>query len=125
MRIPNASAEDGAFSALTTPLPTRLAYSHQFGKHEFDVPSANRWKPRRHWVRRFFGVTIAAMKKGSAPKSRRRSRQTLDKKILVYFTQAERELVDKAAELERRSISSFVANAAIVAAERLVTKRNQ
>ena len=29
---------------------------------------------------------------------------------LVYFTQAERELLDHAAELERRSISSFVAN---------------
>jgi len=43
----------------------------------------------------------------------------------VYFTQAERELVDQAAYLERRSISSFVANAAIVAAERLVTKRNR
>jgi uncharacterized protein (DUF1778 family) len=65
------------------------------------------------------------MKKRAAPKSRRRSRQRLDKKILVYFTQAEREFVDKAADLERRSISSFVANAAIIAAERLVTKRNQ
>ena len=65
------------------------------------------------------------MKKGPEPKSRRRSRQTLDKKILVYFTQAEREIVDKAADLERRSISSFVANAAIVAAEQIVTKRNR
>jgi uncharacterized protein (DUF1778 family) len=65
------------------------------------------------------------MKKEVAPKSRRRSRQTLNKKILVYFTQAERELVDQAAELERRSISSFVANAAILAAERLVTKRTR
>jgi uncharacterized protein (DUF1778 family) len=65
------------------------------------------------------------MKKGVAPKSRRRSRQALDKKILVYFTQAERELVDQAADLERRSISSFVANAAILAAERLLTKRNR
>jgi uncharacterized protein (DUF1778 family) len=65
------------------------------------------------------------MKKEVAPKSRRRSRQTLNKKILVYFTQAERELVDQAAELERRSISSFVANAAILAAERLVPKRSR
>lgn len=73
----------------------------------------------------FLRCTIAAMKKGVAPKSRRRSRQTLDKKILVYFTQAERDLVDKAADLDRRSISSFVANAAIAAAERLVTKSNQ
>jgi hypothetical protein len=36
---------------------------------------------------------------------------------LGYFTQAEREPVDKAADLERRSISSFVANAAIVCAD--------
>jgi uncharacterized protein (DUF1778 family) len=64
------------------------------------------------------------MKKAPAPKSRRRSRQALSSKILVYFTPAEREIVDKAADLERRSISSFVANAAIAAAERLVTKRN-
>jgi uncharacterized protein (DUF1778 family) len=73
----------------------------------------------------FLRCTIVAMKKEVAPKTRRRLRQTLDKKILVYFTQAERELVDQAADLERRSISSFVANAAIVAAERLVTKRNR
>jgi uncharacterized protein (DUF1778 family) len=43
----------------------------------------------------------------------------------VYFTEAERKLVDQAADLERRSISSFVANAAIVAAEQVLTKRNQ
>ena len=73
----------------------------------------------------FLRCTIAGMKKEVAPKSRRRSRQTLNKKILVYFTQAERELVDQAAELERRSISSFVANAAILAAERLVAKRSR
>jgi uncharacterized protein (DUF1778 family) len=42
---------------------------------------------------------------------------------LVYFTPKERELVDKAADLERRSISSFVANAAIVAAEKILAKR--
>jgi hypothetical protein len=71
----------------------------------------------------FLRCTIAPMKKAPGPKSRRRSRQTLSKKILVYFTPAEREIVDKAADLERRSISSFVANAAIAAAERLVTKR--
>ena len=69
-------------------------------------------------------LPLALMKKGSAPKSRRRSRKTLSKKILVYFTLSERELIDKAADLERRSISSFVANAAIVAAEHLVAKRN-
>jgi len=63
------------------------------------------------------------MKKVPAAKSRRRSRESLNKKILVYFTQAERQLVDQAANIERRSISSFVANAAIVAAERLITDK--
>ncbi|MBZ5686247.1 MAG: DUF1778 domain-containing protein [Acidobacteriia bacterium] len=65
------------------------------------------------------------MKKGAISKSRRRSQQTLNKKILVYFTQSERKLVDRAADLERRSISSFVANAAIVAAEQIVAKRDR
>ena len=63
------------------------------------------------------------MKKVPAAKSRRRSPESLNKKILVYFTQAERQLVDQAANIERRSISSFVANAAIVAAERLITHK--
>jgi uncharacterized protein (DUF1778 family) len=63
------------------------------------------------------------MSKENPPRSRRRSKQALSKQILVYFTPKERELVDKAADLERRSISSFVANAAIVAAEKILAKR--
>ena len=71
----------------------------------------------------FLRCTIAAMKKGSAPKSRRRSRQPLGRKTFVYLTEEERTLVDDAAAAERRSVSSFIANAAVEAAERIVDRR--
>jgi uncharacterized protein (DUF1778 family) len=65
------------------------------------------------------------MKKGSAPKSRRRLRQPLGRKIFVYLTEEERSLLDEAAAAERRSVSSFIANAAIEAAERLITRHRK
>jgi uncharacterized protein (DUF1778 family) len=49
---------------------------------------------------------------------RRRSSLSSRKPTLVYFTDEERKLVDQAAGLERRSISSFVANATLEAADR-------
>jgi hypothetical protein len=54
--------------------------------------------------------------------SRRRSAPGLGKKTFVYFTDDERKLVDQAAEIERRSVSSFVANAALTAAEAAIRK---
>jgi len=68
--------------------------------------------------------TIAIMSKAGAPKSRRRSKLRLGRKTLVYFTDEERRLIDRAANLERRSISSFVANAAIAAAELVLLRRS-
>jgi len=65
------------------------------------------------------------MAKARPPTSRRRSKSRLSRKIFVYFTDEERELVDGAAEAERRSISSFVANAAIAAAEQVQTRQNK
>jgi len=62
------------------------------------------------------------MKKGPVPKSRRRSRQPLGRKTFVYLTEEERTLVDQAAAAERRSISSFIANAAVEAAERIIAR---
>jgi hypothetical protein len=56
--------------------------------------------------------------------SRRRSAPGLGKKTFVYFTNDERELVDQAAEIERRSVSSFVANAALTAAEATIRKNS-
>jgi hypothetical protein len=54
--------------------------------------------------------------------SRRRSAPGLGKKTFVYFTHDERKLVDQAAEIERRSVSSFVANAALTAAEATIRR---
>jgi uncharacterized protein (DUF1778 family) len=65
------------------------------------------------------------MKKGAAPKSRRRSTQLLGRKAFVYLTEEERKLIDQAAASERRSISSFIANAAVEAAERIVTRHSK
>jgi hypothetical protein len=74
---------------------------------------------------RFLRCTIAEMKKAPTPKSRRRSPQLLERKTFVYLTDEERRLVDKAATAERRSVSSFVANAAVEAAERIVTRNSR
>jgi uncharacterized protein (DUF1778 family) len=56
--------------------------------------------------------------------SRRRSTRGLGKKTFAYFTDSERKLVDQAAEIERRSVSSFVANAALTAAEATLRKNS-
>jgi uncharacterized protein (DUF1778 family) len=73
----------------------------------------------------FLRCTIARMKKAPAPKSRRRSRQPLGRKTFVYLTEEERTLVDRAAAAERRSVSSFIANAAVDAAERIVARHSR
>lgn len=55
--------------------------------------------------------------------SRRRPKSGPGKQILVYFTSEERTIIDAAAATERRSISSFIANVAISAAEEILSKR--
>ncbi len=67
-------------------------------------------------------LVFSAMAKSDIPASRRRARHGLGKKTLVYFSDAERKAIDRAAKLERRSISSFIANAAILAANKLLQK---
>lgn len=64
--------------------------------------------------------TIDAMKGAPSPKSRRRSRQPLGRKTFVYLTEEERKVIDRAAAAERRSVSSFIANAAVDAAARVI-----
>lgn len=73
-------------------------------------------------VRRFFGVPFLVMKRARPSSSRRRSGQPLGRKTFVYLTEEERRLVDEAAASERRSVSSFIANAAVEAAERIVRR---
>ena len=70
------------------------------------------------------GDTISAMAKKDSAASRRRSKPRLGRKTFVYFTDEERKQVDEAAKFERRSISSFVANAALVAAEEVRIRHN-
>jgi hypothetical protein len=70
------------------------------------------------------GDTISAMPKKDSAASRRRSKPRLGRKTFVYFTDEERKQVDEAAKFERRSISSFVANAALVAAEEVRIRHN-
>jgi len=70
-------------------------------------------------------ASISKMAKNRPPKSRRRSKSPLSRKIFVYFTDEERKLVDSAADAERRSISSFVANAAIAAAEQIQSRQGK
>ena len=65
-------------------------------------------------------LVFSAIAKSDIPASRRRRKLGLGKKTLVYFSDAERKAIDREAKLERRSISSFIANAAILAANRLL-----
>jgi uncharacterized protein (DUF1778 family) len=65
-----------------------------------------------------------AMKSKNPATSRRRSARVLGRKTFVYFNDDERAVVDKAARLERRSVSSFVANAALDAAKNVLAKHN-
>lgn len=62
------------------------------------------------------------MKQGAVPKSRRRAPERLGTKTFVYLTEEERSLVDQAAATERRSVSSFIANAAVEAAQRALSR---
>jgi hypothetical protein len=80
------------------------------------------WNPSRYWGSPFLRCTIPHMKKGRPSSSRRRSEALLGRKTFVYLTEDERKLVDEAAALERRSVSSFIANAAVEAAERVVSR---
>jgi integrase len=78
--------------------------------------------PTGHWGSPFLRCTIPLMKKARSSSSRRRSEEPLARKTFVYLTEDERRLVDEAAASERRSVSSFIANAAVEAAERIVRR---
>jgi hypothetical protein len=95
-----------------------VLYMRRVELHNAQEPKATLGSP-------FLRCTIAAMKKGAAPKSRRRSLQPLGRKTFVYLAEEERTLIDKAAAAERRSVSSFIANAAVEAAERIVARHRR
>ncbi len=52
--------------------------------------------------------------------SRRTGKTPLGAKVFSYYTQDERKLLEKAAKAERRSLSSFVALAALERAQRIL-----
>jgi len=55
-------------------------------------------------------------------RSRRRADEDLSKKVFAYFTAEEYGMLQRAVKLERRSMSSFVALAALDAARRVFRK---
>jgi len=62
------------------------------------------------------------VKRTEPMRSRRRADEDLSKKVFAYFTTEEYKAVQKAAKLERRSLSSFVALAALDAARSALRK---
>ena len=74
----------------------------------------------------YAGVNIATMKKTLAPPARRRSKLSPRKKAtLVYFTEEDRQLVDEAARIERRSVSSLIANVIMEAADSILARNRE
>src|SRR5215475_1708178 len=63
---------------------------------------------------------LAVPKGDSNVPSRRTAKEPLREKVFSYYTKKERQLLERAAELESRSLSSFVALAAIERARRIL-----
>jgi hypothetical protein len=66
------------------------------------------------------GSTIKAGGQRDHIPSRRTGKIPLGAKVFSYYTQEERRLLEKAAKQERRSLSSFVALAALGRAQRII-----
>jgi len=103
-------------------VPPKSPERHKQRQHALHELIARKFQVTRAAGQRIFDVTMRHMTKKSTPASRRRASPSLGRKTFVYFTDEERTLIDEAAKLERRSISSFVANAALAAAE-MTTRR--
>jgi hypothetical protein len=73
-----------------------------------------------HCVILLSGSITAVAKKDTYIPSRRTGKGPLGAKVFSYYTQDERRLVEKAAKLEHRSLSSFVAIAAVERAQRVL-----
>jgi len=73
-----------------------------------------------HCVILLSGSITTVAKKDTYIPSRRTGKGPLGAKVFSYYTQDERRLVEKAAKLEHRSLSSFVAIAAVERAQRVL-----
>jgi len=65
---------------------------------------------------------LAVPKDDSNVPSRRTAKEPLREKVFSYYTKRERQLLEQAADRESRSLSSFVALAAIERARRILGK---
>jgi len=73
------------------------------------------------WLKRIQCYHCLAVPKGdSNVPSRRTAKEPLREKVFSYYTKRERQLVEQAAEHESRSLSSFVALAALERARRIL-----
>jgi Protein of unknown function (DUF1778) len=66
---------------------------------------------------------LAVPKGDSNVPSRRTAKEPLREKVFSYYTKKERQLIEEAAERESRSLSSFVALAAIEHARRIIGRK--
>ena len=76
--------------------------------------------PTLHCIMLLSGSIAVVAKKDRYIPSRRTGEGPLGAKVFSYYTQDERRLVEKAAKLEHRSLSSFVAIAAVERAQRVL-----
>jgi hypothetical protein len=76
-----------------------------------------------HFIMLLSGSIKSVAKKDRYIPSRRTGKAPLGAKVFSYYTQEERQLVEKAAELEHRSLSSFVAIAAVERAQRVLGRK--
>jgi hypothetical protein len=65
-------------------------------------------------------ATINAVAQKDHIPSRRTGKKPLGAKVFSYYTQEERRLIERAARLDHRSLSSFVATAAIEKAQQML-----
>ena len=68
---------------------------------------------------------VAMTKKSSMPSRRRKAEQKKNAAIWVYMDADEREIVDQAAAIQRRSTSSFAADAVLDKALEIIRVYNQ
>ena len=61
----------------------------------------------------------------SIPSRRKRGKERLNKACWVYFNPSEHDIIDQASDLERRSKSSFIADAALDKALEILRIYNQ
>jgi hypothetical protein len=66
---------------------------------------------------------LAVPKRDSKVPSRRSAKDPLRAKVFSYYSKKERELVEQAAEHESRSLSSFVALAALERARQILGRK--